>query len=329
MHDVGQAAGVSAQTVSRVLSSPERVSDDTRQRVERAIVETGYVPNLAASHLASNRSRTISAIVPVISASIFSDTLRAAAALLSPAGYQLTVKYTDYEEGREEDLVRGAVSRRPDGFLIVGAQHTDNTVRMLRGYGAPIVETWDWNPEPLDTLVGFSNRDAMFDMVRYLVGRGHPALTLAGVLRAGDDRAIRRLEGFTDGVRTLLPDQPLRLVDLPDRDVSMDTGVDLLSAVLELHPETTAVVFTSDVFASAAITAARRRGITVPDELAITGFGDFEVARHLIPSLTTVSVDAHEIGTRAAELLLARINGDTVENPIIDVGYRIVSRESA
>lgn len=329
MQEVGEAAGVSAQTVSRVLSRPDRVSEETRQRVHRAIEETGYVPNLAASHLASNRSRTIAAIVPVISASIFSDTLRAAAARLGPAGYQMTVGYTDYEEEREEDLIRGAISRRPDGFLIVGTLHTDLTTRLLRDYGAPVVETWDWNTEPLDTLVGFSNRDAMIDVVRYLVDNGHRRLTFAGILRPGDARASRRLEGFTAGMRALLPDEPLRVVDLPGREVSMDTGVELLDTVLQRHPETSAVVFASDVFAAAAVLAAQRRGLVVPDQLAITGFGDFEIARHLIPALTTVSVDVNEIGSRAADLLLARINGEAVDATAVDVGYRIVARETA
>ncbi|MGN7778786.1 LacI family DNA-binding transcriptional regulator [Mycolicibacterium sp. 22603] len=329
MLEVGQAAGVSAQTVSRVLSSPDRVSLATRERVHRAIEETGYVPNLAASHLASNRSRSIAAIVPVISSSVFSDTLRAAADRLSPAGYQITVGYTDYQEEREEDLIRGAISRRPDGFLIVGTLHTEQTTRLLRAYGAPVVETWDWNTDPLDTLVGFSNRDALIDVVRYLVDKGHRRLTFAGVIRRGDSRAIRRLEGFSAGVRALLPDEPLRIVDLPGRDVSMDTGVDLLDTALERHPETTALVFPSDVFAAAAVLAAQRRGVSVPDDLAITGFGDFEMARHLIPALTTVNVDVDEIGTKAADLLLARIEGNHVPAPTVDVGYRIVARGTA
>jgi LacI family gluconate utilization system Gnt-I transcriptional repressor len=169
----------------------------------------------------------------------------------------------------------------------------------------------------------------MTDMVRYLVDRGHRHLTFAGILSPGDARANQRLEGFTAGVRALLPDESVRVVDLPGRPVSMRTGVDLLDAALVRHPETTALVFASDVFAAAAVLAAQRRGLTMPDQLAITGFGDFEMARYLVPSLTTVSVDVEMIGSRAAELLLARIRNEPVDTPVIDVGYRIVPRESA
>lgn len=329
MQDVGRAAGVSAQTVSRALSFPDQVSEETRHRVERAIADTGYLPNLAASSLASNRSRTIAAILPVISTSIFSDTLRAAATRLTPAGYQLIVGYTDYHPEREEDLVRGFIQRRPDGFFIVGTLHTPETLRLLRSYGAPVVETWDWIDDPMDTLVGFSNESATGDLVRHLVARGHRTLIFAGTIGSGDARALRRRDGFARAVGELLPGEPVRIVELPDRDISMDTGVALLDTTLERFPEATAVMFATDVFAVAAILAAQRRGIAVPDRLAITGFGDFEMSRHLNPALTTVSVDIDAIGTRAADLLLARLAGTTVESATVDVGYRIVARESA
>ncbi|MFI5719460.1 substrate-binding domain-containing protein [Nocardia sp. NPDC051750] len=146
---------------------------------------------------------------------------------------------------------------------------------------------------------------------------------------SGDARAIRRRDGFTRAVGELLPDEPVRIVDLPDRDISMDTGVDLLDAALERFPEATAIMFATDVLATGAVLAAQRRGIAVPDRLAITGFGDFEMSRHLNPALTTVSVDVGTIGTKAAELLLARLAGTAIESATVDVGYRIVTRESA
>lgn len=329
MLDVAKVAGVSAQTVSRTLSRPEEVSEDTRHRVESAVQETGYVGNLAASHLASNRARTIAAILPAISTSIFSDTLRAAAAKLTPAGYQLIVGYTDYREGREEELVRSFIQRRPDGFFIVGTLHTAETVRLLRAYGAPVVETWDWNDEPMDTLVGFSNRAAMRELVRELHDTGYRAITFACTVSPGDHRATRRLEGFEQAIGELEPDAPVRLVALRDRAIEMPTGVELLEAALERYPDTDLLVFATDVFATAALLEAQRRGIDVPETLAIAGFGDFELARHLNPPLTTVSVDIDAIGDQAAELLLKRLRGEKTDQTTVDVGYRIVRRGSA
>ncbi|GAA1942611.1 LacI family DNA-binding transcriptional regulator [Nocardioides hwasunensis] len=329
MADVSAEAGVSAQTVSRALSQPDLVTPETRARVEQAVRKTGYVRNLAASHLASNRSHTVAAIVPTIASSVFSDTLRAVGDRLAPEGYQMFVGNTDYREGREEELVGHFIQRRPDGFVMVGTSHTRETRRLLEAYGRPVVETWDWDDAPTDLLVGFSNRRALASMVEHLVARGHRRLAFAGVLRPGDERAIRRFEGFRDAVADLLPDEPLRVVDLPDLPVAMDTGVELLRATLQRYPEITALVFPTDVFATAALLAAPGLGIDVPGRLAITGFGDFDLASHVHPGLTTVAIDVDRMGTTAADLLLARMREQQVGETAVDVGYRIEVRDSA
>ncbi|NIH58340.1 LacI family gluconate utilization system Gnt-I transcriptional repressor [Brooklawnia cerclae] len=329
MLDVAEAAGVSAQTVSRALNRPQEVSEETRRRVELAVKSTGYLGNLAASHLASNRSRTIAAILPVISTSVFSDTLGAAASLLTPAGYQLIVGFTNYEELREEALVRSFIQRRPDGFIIIGTVHTSETVRLLRAYGAPVVETWDWNDDPVDALAGFSNQEAMRELVHRLHDTGYHAITFACTISAGDHRAIRRLDGFKQAMREISPDDPPRLVELQNRAIAMSTGTEMLGIALERYPDTDLLVFASDVFASAALLEAQRQGIRVPDDLAIAGFGDFELARHLNPPLTTVSVDGMAIGRQATDLLLKRLRGETSDHAMVDVGYQIVRRGSA
>lgn len=329
MTDVARAAGVSAQTVSRVLRQPESVAAPTRERVLEAIRATGYVQNQAASHLASNRSRTVAAILPVISASVFSDTMHAASTVLAPHGYQLQLGYTDYRPEREERLVRSFLGWRPDGFFIVGALHTPAVVDLLKSSGVPVVETWGWNENPIDLLVGFSNRNAVADLVRRLVAKGHRRLVFAGVVSPGDDRAAERLAGFTETVTELLPDEPLRVLDLPGRPVAMQTGVEMLEQIRTEYREATAAVFSSDVFASGAVLAGRRLGVRIPEDLAVCGFGDFEVSRLLDPALTTVAIDGRAIGSVGAEMLLARMRSEPVEKDHVDVGYEIIMRDSA
>jgi LacI family gluconate utilization system Gnt-I transcriptional repressor len=108
----------------------------------------------------------------------------------------------------------------------------------------------------------------------------------------------------------------------------MDTGVELLDAVLDRHPDSDAVVFASDVYAAGALLACVRRGIAVPGRLALAGFGDFELARHLVPALTTVAAPNAEVGELAARLLLERMAGRPVAEPAHDVGFELVVRES-
>ncbi|MFE9043418.1 LacI family DNA-binding transcriptional regulator [Streptomyces sp. NPDC007818] len=328
LSDVAAAAGVSAQTVSRVVREPDSVSDETRARVEAAISATGYVPNMAASNLASNRSRTVAVLVPQINASVFADTVHAFSTALAPHGYQIFVGTTEYRPEHEEEVLRSFLGRRPDGVLIVGTRHTPGTLGLLRAAGVPVVETWGWSDDPVDLLVGFSHADASAALVAHLVERGRRRITFAGRHSSGDPRAAERLDGYTRAVRELLDADP-RTVDAGPEPVTMDTGVALLDLALERYPDSDAVMFSSDVFAAGALQACVRRGIDVPGRVALTGFGDFELARHLVPSLTTVAVPNSRIGELAAELLMARMRRTAVDAPHRDVGFEIVARESS
>jgi len=329
LDDVARHAQVSPQTVSRSIRAPDQVSVHTLERVRRSITATGYVPNLAASNLASNRSMTVAAIVPDVSASVFADALHGLEEVLAPSGYHLFIGSTGYRPDHEEDLVRAFLGRRPDGFFIVGTTHTDRTTRMLRESRVPTVETWEMSETPIDSLVGFSNRDAARAVVRYAADRGYRHPTFAGSLQTGDFRAARRRDAFVEAVPELFPGEAVRVVDSGTQKVDLDTGRLLLHMARSLHPETDVLMFASDVFAAGAILEADRRGIRIPEDLAVTGFGDFELARHLLPTLTTVSVPNRRIGTVAGTVLLDRMSGRTSDVSIVDLDFSIVARESA
>ncbi|MEF2976763.1 LacI family DNA-binding transcriptional regulator [Subtercola sp. YIM 133946] len=329
LSDVAKAAQVSPQTVSRTIRSPELVSEFTLERVRDAIAQTGYVPNLAASNLASNRSMTVAAIIPSVSASVFADSLHGLEEVLAPAGYQLFIGSTDYSPSHEEELVRAFLGRRPDGIFIVGTNHTPNTSHLLRESRVPVVEAWDFTDDPIDSLVGFSNREATAAIVEYVVSRGYTHPTFAGSLQSGDSRAMARKSSFESAVRRLLPGEPIRVVDSGTRKIDFDTGTDLLATTLAEHPETDVLMFASDIFALGALFECARRGIAVPSDLAITGFGDFDLARHVIPTLTTVSVPSRQIGTTAGGLLVGRMTHSPSDTTEIDLGFSVVGRDSA
>lgn len=329
LDDVARHAQVSPQTVSRSIRTPELVSETTLERVRRAIAETGYVPNLAASNLASNRSMTVAAIIPAISASVFADALHGLEEVLAPAGYQLFIGSTDYRPSHEEELVRAFLGRRPDGIFIVGTDHSAATSLLLRESKVPVIEAWDLSDDPIDSLVGFSNRDAIRALVEFARERGYRHPVFAGSLQRGDFRAVARRVSFEEAVAELYPGEPARVVDSGTSTVDLETGRRLLDETLRLHPETDLLMFASDVFAAGALLECTRRGIRVPDDLALTGFGDFEIARHLVPTLTTVAVPSRRIGTVAGELLLARMTHRSSETSQIDLGFSVMARESA
>lgn len=329
LSDVAAHAGVSPQTVSRAIRSPDLVSPHTLDIVKRSIAQTGYVPNLAASNLASNRSMTVAAFVPSVSYSVFADTIHGLDAVLSPKGYHLFIGSTEYDRDREEELIRAFLGRRPDGIVVVGTEHTPAARTLLANANVPVIETWGWTDTPIDSLVGFSNRDASAALVDYARERGYRHPTFGGWLTGMDSRAYERQLAFEQRVRELFPGEAIRVVDAGTNGSSIEAGRALLDHTLREYPETDVLMCASDIFATGALLEAHSRGIAVPGELAICGFGDFELSRHLTTPLTTVTTPNLEIGRRAGELLLNRMLGETTEPTALDLGFSLAARASA
>ena len=166
MSDVARLAGVSKMTVSRVLAG-HSVAADTRARVCQAIDQLGYVADAAAGALSSGRSEFVAVLVPSLSSSNFSDTVRGLTDALEPHGLQLLLGDTDYDLEREERLVRSMLRHQPRCVALTGAQHTDATRKVLERSAIPVVEMWDLPTHPIDTAVGFSNVRAARAMVRH------------------------------------------------------------------------------------------------------------------------------------------------------------------
>ncbi|MFC5860633.1 substrate-binding domain-containing protein [Agromyces flavus] len=155
-----------------------------------------------------------------------------------------------------------------------------------------------------------------------------PASHLRGWLTGADSRAHARRDGFRDTISRLLPDEPVRILDTGAAG-SASTPAAGCSSRPGAAPETDVLVCASDIFATGALLAAHRRGIHVPTEIAVTGFGDFEMSRHLPPPLTTIQTPNESIGRRAGELILERIADPHAESVSIDLGFTLMVRESA
>lgn len=331
MSDVARLAGVSKMTVSRVLAG-HSVAADTRERVCRAIDQLGYVADAAAGALSSGRSEFVAVLVPSLSSSNFSDTVRGLTDALEPHGLQLLLGDTDYDLEREERLVRSMLRHQPRCIALTGAQHTDATRKLLERSAIPVVEMWDLPTRPIDTAVGFSNVRAARAMVRHLAERGYRRIGFLGGASELDRRGLDRLNGYRAEIKALGLCAP-RVVRLGDSPITMSHGGPAMAAMLEQWPDTDAVMCVSDMSAFGAIMECHRRGLSVPGDVAVAGFGNFEVATCCHPTITTVSVDAYGIGLHTGEALLgalqARDDGEPAESRSIRIDYTIVVRESA
>jgi LacI family gluconate utilization system Gnt-I transcriptional repressor len=322
LEDVAKLAGVSTVTVSRAIHRPELVAAGTIARVRDVVERTGYVPNLVAGALASRRTRLVAAIVPSVTNSVFVDTVQALANRLWIAGYQVLLGLSGYPATREEALLTSVLSRRPDAVCLAGIARSRGTRARLLSARIPVVEIWDMTPTPIDMLVGFSHERIGAAVAAHLVDRGHRRL---GIVWADDTRALDRQRGFLAELARLACAQT-RVVTVPAPS-RFSLGRHGLAQLLDhSHDAPTAVFCSSDVLAHGVLEEARARGISIPREMAVVGFGDLDFAAHTHPALSTVRVDRANIGLRAAELILARIAGDHVIESVVDVGFEIVDR---
>jgi len=319
LHDVAREAGVSLITASRALGNPGMVSPKTIERVKLAAAATGYVPNLLAGSLKSRRSMTVAGLVPTISVAQFLPTVQALTETLAAKGYQLILGQTGYDHSREEALINTMLSRRPDGIVVTGLVQSSAAREQLQRLGIPVVETWDLSDRPVDMLVGFSHLKVGSAVAGYFMSKGWRRL---GIATGDDQRASVRREGF---LAALGRDVPTAYVPAPS---SLALGRRALADLLGQEPALQAVFCSSDQLAQGVVVEAQHRGLRVPADLAVCGFGDADFAAHMQPSLTTVHVDGAAIGRRAAQLIVERCHGAAVAQPIVDVGFRIVERES-
>ena len=357
LRDVARLAGVSAITASRALNTPDKVSPEALARIRAAVSHTGYVPNLLAGGLASNRSRLVAAVVPAIAGSVFMETIQALTDELASAGFQLMLGQSGYRDSREDALLDAIIGRRPDGIVLTGVMRSTEGRRRLLASGIPVVETWDLTPTPIDMVVGFSHEKVGAQVATHLYTKGYRR---CAIVTADDHRAGLRRKGFEARWQALMAraqnqSKAKRSANMPGRVKSsaasrthplpvwtvaapstLAGGRAALTGLLAQHPRLDAVWCSSDVLAHGVITEAHARGLLVPDKLAVHGFGDLAFAAHIHPALTTVRIDGTAIGREAARCIIARYASagdaarhsapDAQRGSVRDIGFTIVER---
>lgn len=322
--EVAALAGVSTATISRFLNSPEVVAEKTASRVRQAIQQTGYVPNLLAGGLASNRSRLIAAMVPSLTQSIFSSTIQAMTDALFESGYNVLLGLAGDHDEHLAAVIDSILGRRPDGLILTGVIGSRELRSKLHAANIPIIEIWDLPADPLDMVVGFSHEAVGRAVGQYVLQKGYKSPFLVS---AGGVRALSRRFGLS---RALLehgyPEPPYVVFDPP---TTARQGRQGLSDYLDGGGKPDVVVCTSDWSAQGVMAEIQSRGMRIPEDIAVVGFGDLAFAADLEPALTTVRIDGSEIGRQAAHLLLQCAKGRHPDPSIVEVGFEIIERASA
>jgi LacI family transcriptional regulator, gluconate utilization system Gnt-I transcriptional repressor len=327
LSDVARQAGVSTMTVTRVLHAPEKVTPATRERVQRIIEAVGYVPDLVARSLTSARTGVVAAVVPTLSNSLIAEVTQGMSQTFARHGRQLMIGASNFSSKTEEEIVRSFLARRVDAIYLTGTSQTPETVRMLRAARLPVVQGGNIPEVPIDMVAGTSNIVASRALVAGLVRRYGGEIGYIGHDPVDNDRARDRRLGYIAALEAAgLQPQPGWMIERP---LSMAGGADGIMALLAQKKRPRAVFCGTDVIATGAIFASLRAGLRVPDDIAIAGYDDLEIAGQMTPSLTTVRIPRFDIGVRAAEMIDMALAGERPVEPVADMGFQIMWRDSA
>ncbi|WP_020683084.1 LacI family DNA-binding transcriptional regulator [Marinobacterium rhizophilum] len=327
LSDVARMSGVSAMTVSRALNEPQRVSEQVRERVAQAVDALGYVPNRAARSLAGNRSYTIAVVIPSVSNAVFNNVIRGIYDVCAPAGYEMLMGNTYYSVQQESSLISKFLTHHPDGMIVTGLDMAESTRRQLEAAAIPVVQIMEvGGSAPLDMNVGISHSEAGAAMARYMLERGYRRI---GVLGAQMDyRSQRRIQGFIDVLMGAGRADDKRVLTTSEPS-TVCLGGQLLADLLLRNPDLDAVFCCNDDLAYGAIYECQRRHIRVPQQLAIAGFNDLEGSACINPSLTSIQTPLYDIGKTAAQMMMRRLAGEVLQQPVVDLGFRLQARDSA
>ena len=311
LSDVANLARVSTATVSRALTCPNKVKPATAARIRQAVEALGYVAHGAARALASRRTHTIGAIIPTLDNSIFANTVHALQKTLDEAGYTLLIASHEFDAEVEARVTQALVERGVDGLVLLGATHHPSVLRMLDTHEIPYVLTWALDASGRHPCVGFDNRAAANRIASHLLDLGHRDFGMISGVTAGNERASERLEG----VRRALAVHGVAFAPgcVVEKPYTLSAGREGLRELLRAVPRPTAVICGNDVLAIGALAECQARGLNVPRELSITGFDDLEMSAVVAPALTTVHFPTAELGSYAAQHLLARLAGKPFE----------------
>lgn len=307
IYDIAKHVGVSAGTVSRALSRPEKVLPATRKRIEQAAAALGYVPNTIARTLKTQRSGKILVTVPDIANPFFAQILQGAEEAAQAAGYAVLLGDTQHQPDREERYAQMLPRNEADGLIVLGHRLPPTAQDIVRQLGAtaPVVNGCEFDPALGIPSVHIDNAVASRTAMEHLYGLGHERIAVIG---GPPDNPLhrQRLEGARAAARAR---GRLRLLTIVPGDFSVESGYAAAMELLRTAPAPTAAFCFSDQMALGVLAACRDLGIRVPEQFSIVGFDDLASSRYLSPPLTTISQPMREIGVRAVNLLLAIIEG--------------------
>ena len=314
IYDIAKAAGVTAATVSHVLSGKKPVREATRKKVMKYVEELGYRPNLVARSLITQQTCTIGLVVPTVANPFYAEVIEATERIAHSAGFRIMVTNTQDDRLLGQELLEDLYARRVDGIIALGGAGglPFSTINTLISQGLPIVGClWDEEEEHLVTTVGFDFFSGGCLVAEHLLALGHRRIGIIahGVVGKRLQHHLR-VSGCTETLAEAgYPFDPTLLIY---GDSSVKSGETAALQLLALPDPPTAIFATNDLMALGVLSAAWKQGLHVPRDLSVVGFDDIVLSAYTTPPLTTVVMDRVALMEKAMEILLVMIESKPV-----------------
>ncbi|MFN8414482.1 MAG: LacI family DNA-binding transcriptional regulator [Anaerolineales bacterium] len=327
IYDVAKLSGVSISTISRVLNSPDKVNSETHKRVMQAIDRLGFVPKAEARARAMQHTGRIGVITPFFTAPSFVQRLRGVASVLSKSNYELVIYPVDSMEHLQGYISSIPLMRNIDGLIIMSLAISDQDAQRLidNGLGTALIE---YQHPQLNSIV-INDFDGGALVAKHLINKGHRNIGFLGDIEPPEKVAIHPVKSRLMGFEKTLNDAGISLPksNIRSAPYTQDESRQAAHELLNLPKRPSAIFAASDVQALVLMKVARQLNIKVPDDLAVIGFDDIDVAEHV--DLTTIRQHLDESGRLAAEILLARIGESSRPLQHINLPLTLIERQTA
>lgn len=313
LKDVAQLAGVSTATVSYALSGKRTISEETKQRINDAIAQLDYVPNLDARSLSMRDSKLIGVVVPqtepgdrlMFQNSFYSEILGSIEYTARQQGYHILISATD----ANESYLTLAQKRNLDGIIAIG-MYPDDFYQQMKKVQIPIVLIDSYCNDHYYHNIRIDDAYGSYLATRHLLENGHGNIAFFAGQMKENGVMKKRLLGYQQALREFCV--PYRREYVFEGQIDYNNGIALANKLMKSGMPATGVVAAADVLAIGAMKGFFEAGKTVPDDYSVIGFDDLEIAQYLTPGLTTIRQQISIKGQKAVELLLKHIEDPTL-----------------
>nr|WP_318383702.1 ribose operon transcriptional repressor RbsR [uncultured Enterobacter sp.] len=327
MKDVARLAGVSTSTVSHVINKDRFVSEAVTEKVDAAIKSLNYAPSALARSLKLNQTRTIGMLITASTNPFYSELVRGVERSCFERGYSLVLCNTEGDEDRMNSNLETLMQKRVDGLLLLCTETHQPSLEIIQRYPSIPTVMMDW--APFDGYSDLIQDNSLLggDMAtQHLIDKGHTRIAcITGPLDKTPSRL--RLEGYREAMARA--GLTVRDGDEIVGDFEFSGGYEAMQALLAQTHRPQAVFISNDAMAFGAYQALYQAGLKVPQDIAIVGYDDIELARFMTPPLTTIHQPKDELGELAIDVLIHRIADPTLAQQRLQLTPVLMARGSA